>query len=65
MTTPTTETTGTKLYAVFRNGFRVSNSDYESETLAYPEYAYWVKLLKRWPDGSRLHVRELHYQRTH
>jgi len=62
-TAAVTEGTEVKLYAVFRNGVRVSDSDYESERDALGEYEYWNRLLKRWPDGSRLQIRLLHYTR--
>lgn len=48
-----------KLFAVFRNGFRVSNADYPSEFFAQDELNYWKRLLTNWPDGSKLNVREL------
>ena len=48
-----------KLYAVFRNGFRVSNADYPSEFFAQDELNYWKRLLTNWPDGSKIGIREL------
>jgi hypothetical protein len=52
-----------KTFAVFRNDFRVSNSEYSTEAEARPEYDYWKKLLTSWPDGSRLHIREMKWRR--
>lgn len=49
-----------KLYAVFRNGFRVSNSEYESESFAQPELNYWKNIIGRYPDGSKLEVRAIY-----
>lgn len=60
---PELPSTETKMYAVFRNGVRVSDSEYDSPYAAQGEFDYWNRLLKRWPDGSRLDVRELHYRR--
>jgi hypothetical protein len=63
MSQPEQTTASEKYFAVFRNGFRVSHSEYNSTKDAYPEYDYWRKLLNRWPDGSRLNVRELRWRR--
>jgi hypothetical protein len=49
-----------KLYAVFRNGFRVSNSEYESESFAQPELDYWKNIISRYPDGSKLEIRHVY-----
>jgi len=49
-----------KLYAVFRNGFRVSNSEYESESFAQPELDYWRNIITRHPDGSKLEIRSIY-----
>jgi len=43
-----------KMYAVFRNGTRVSDSEYD----------YWANIVRRWPDGSKLDIRELYYRRN-
>ena len=51
------------MYAVFRNGVRVSESEYDSKLSAKMEYDYWANLLERWPDGSRLEIRALNYKR--
>jgi hypothetical protein len=45
------------MYAVFRNGVRVSESEYDSKLSAQVEYDYWKNLLARWPDGSKLDIR--------
>lgn len=63
MSTTAIEGTEAKLYAIFRNGFRVSESEYDSKDRAYAEYDYWTGILKRWPDGSKLDIRELNYRR--
>jgi len=49
-----------KLYAVFRNGFRVSNSEYETESFAQTELDYWKNIVRRFPDGSKLEVRSVY-----
>lgn len=49
-----------KLYAVFRNGFRVSNTEYESETFAQPELDYWKNIISRYPDGSKLEIKTIY-----
>ena len=51
-----------KLYAVFRNGFRVSDTEYESATFAQAELDYWKAIVKKNPDGSKLEVRQLYYR---
>lgn len=48
-----------ELYAVFRNGRRVSDSTYPSEFFANGEYEYWRGIIAKWPDGSRIDVRRL------
>ena len=53
-----------KMYAVFRNGTRVSDSEYDSPTAARPEHDYWANIVRRWPDGSKLDIRELYYRRN-
>ena len=55
--------TETKMYAVFRNGFRVSDSEYDSKMDAQREYEYWAGIIKRNPDGSKLDIRQLNYRR--
>lgn len=61
-TTTGTETE-TKMYAVFRNGFRVSDSEYDSKLDAQRELDYWTGIIKRNPDGSKLEIRQLNYRR--
>lgn len=52
-----------KVFVVIRNGFRVSNSEYETPEEAHHEHNYWNSLLTRWPDGSRLEIREINRKR--
>ena len=54
-------TTEVPMYAVFRNGVRVSDSEYDSKsgTGAEGEYNYWAGILKRFPDGSKLEIRQV------
>jgi hypothetical protein len=46
-------------YAVFRNGFRVSDSIYPSAFYAQHELDYWKGIIRNWPDGSRIEIRSL------
>lgn len=55
--------TETVMYAVFRNGYRVSESEYDSKMDAQREYEYWASIIKRNPDGSKLDIRVLNYSR--
>lgn len=55
--------TDPKMYAVFRNGFRVSDSEYDSRLDAHRELDYWIDIIKRNPDGSKLEIRQLNYRR--
>lgn len=49
----------TTMYAIFRNGVRVSDSEYDSKLSAKVEYDYWDNIIRRHPDGSRLEIRPL------
>jgi hypothetical protein len=51
------------MYAIFRNGFRVSDSEYDSKLDAQRELDYWENIIKRHPDGSKLEIRQLNYRR--
>jgi hypothetical protein len=51
------------MYAIFRNGIRVSDSEYDSKLDAQREYEYWAGIIKRNPDGSKLDVRQLNHRR--
>jgi hypothetical protein len=57
------EKTETTMYAVFRNGFRVSDSEYDSKMDAQRELDYWTGIIKRHPDGSKLEIRQLNNKR--
>jgi hypothetical protein len=48
-----------KMYAVFRDGNRVSDSEYDSKMGAQTEYIYWAEIVKRYPDGSKLEIRQV------
>lgn len=64
MSTEKTENNETeKVVIVVRNGFRVSNSEYETPEEAHHEYTYWANILKHWPDGSKLEIREINRKR--
>lgn len=53
------EKTETVMFVVLRNGVRVSDSEYDSKIDAQREYDYWANILRRWPDGSKLEIRQL------
>lgn len=57
------ETTETVMYAVFRNGTRVSDTEYDSKFDAQRELDYWSNIIKRYPDGSKLEIRQLNNRR--
>jgi hypothetical protein len=59
MTNTASDRSETTMYAVFRNGFRVSESEYDSKLDANREMDYWQNIVKRNPDGSRLEIRQL------
>ncbi len=46
-----------KLYAVFRNGYRVSDAVYPSPAFAQKELEHWLNIVKKFPDGSKVEVR--------
>jgi hypothetical protein len=52
-----------KVFVVLRNGFRVSNSEYETADMAQREYDYWANILRRWPDNSKLEIKEIKQKR--
>lgn len=64
MNNNTAEKTETAMYAVFRNGYRVSDSEYDSKLDAQRELDYWGGIIKRHPDGSKLEIRQLNYRRS-
>jgi hypothetical protein len=64
MTNTVSDKTGTAMYAVFRNGFRVSDSEYEYKMDAQRELDYWANIVKRNPDGSKLEIRQLNYRKV-
>ena len=51
-----------KMYAVFRNGQRVSDSEYPSPFFAQRELEHWENIIKRNPDGSKLEIRPIKSQ---
>ena len=63
MTNMVSSETETKMYAVFRNGYRVSDSEYDSKLDAQRELDYWTGIIKRNPDGSKIDIRQLNYRR--
>ena len=63
MSNNTAEQTEIVMYAVFRNGVRVSDSEYDSKLDAQRELDYWSGIIKRYPDGSKLEIRQLNYRK--
>ena len=51
-----------KLFAVFRNGIRVSDTDYPAPLFAQKELEYWQSVIKRFPDGSKVEVRPVNIE---
>jgi len=47
-----------KKYVVVRNGVRVSDQEYDSQSDAAEELNHWNSVIKRWPDGSVVEVVE-------
>jgi len=64
MSNDTLENTETIMYAVFRNGVRVSDSEYDSKLDAQRELDYWTGIINRYPDGSKLEIRPLNQKRV-
>ena len=57
------DTSDGKLYAVFRNGYRVSEAEYPSPLFAQKELEYWQNVVKKFPDGSKVEVRPVTTQK--
>lgn len=53
------DTTDGKIYAVFRNGHRVSDAEYPSPLFAQKELEHWQTIVKKFPDGSKLEVKPI------
>jgi len=67
MEKPTTSAGNTNepvLYAVFRSGKRVSESLYDSRHSAKAEYDYWLGILRRWPDGTKMDILPANHYRN-
>jgi hypothetical protein len=45
-------------YVVTRNGYRVSDNEYINIDDAQNEHSYWKKIIKKWPDGSKILIEE-------
>ena len=45
-----------KFYAVYRNGRRVSDTDYPAPLFAQKELEHWQNVVKKFPDGSKVEV---------
>jgi len=43
-------------FVVLRNGARVSDEEYTTRDEAKSEFEHWNKVIKRWPDGSKLEI---------
>lgn len=46
-----------KMYAVYRNGARVSETEYPDPFFAQKELEHWKNIIKRNPDGSRVEIK--------
>ena len=51
-------TASKKKYVVTRSGIRVSDNEYDHIKDADSEVAFWNKILKKYPDGSKITVEE-------
>ena len=54
-----------RLFAVYRSGIRVSDSVYPSERdiLALNEKKYWENILRKFPDGTKMAIREIRFRK--
>ena len=54
-----------RIFAVYRSGIRVSDSVYTSERdpEAVHEKRYWEGIIKRFPDGSRIAIKEIRWRK--
>lgn len=59
------ETVNERVFAVYRSGIRVSDSVYPSDRdpEALHEKRYWEGIIKNWPDGSRIVIREIRWRK--
>ena len=51
------EQSDNKLYAVYRNGYRVSDAVYPSPSFATKELEHWLNIVQKFPDGSKVEVK--------
>jgi len=47
-------------YVVFRDTNRVSDDNHETMESAQKELDYWNRILKEWPDGTKVRIEERH-----
>ncbi|MHA2183128.1 MAG: hypothetical protein ACXAAH_17045 [Promethearchaeota archaeon] len=45
-------------YVVLRSGRRVSPSNHHTSNEAHMEKEYWVNILRKWPDGTKMEIVE-------
>jgi hypothetical protein len=50
------------IYAVFRNGVRVSDTEYPDPFFAQAELKRWQDIVKKYPDGSKVEVLPINNQ---
>ena len=53
-----TGTASKKKYVVIRSGIRVSDREYDDVNDATEEVEHWQRILKTWPDGTKITVEE-------
>jgi len=46
------------VFVVYRDNHQVSDKEYRRKEDAQPEVDYWLRILKKWPDGSKITIRE-------
>lgn len=47
------------VFIVYRDDHRVSDRDHVTKDLAQAEVDYWLKILKKYPDGSKMRIVEM------
>lgn len=52
-------------FAVYRSGIRVSEMTYNTKSDAKHEADYWRNILSRWPDGTKIDVRQVGARRQY
>ena len=54
--TPITRSKKNETYVVVRDNFRVSDKEYLNTADAENELSFWQRVVKRWPDGTKVEL---------